>query len=463
MTGYHDICNRWVDVVLGRTDKNLFGRGQNRIFGEADRIFSYGHHFELARILRTKKDEPRTWLLNGDRFSVTTSRHQTEIRSAIRRKSDLPSVIIPYTALESAGVDLNSVEIVEVTADRWVDTDHVTYEQPDGSKWRKVVHHGYVDLSPEELDAKVAERNESERHQWELRKQWADEGNEVNSHWTKWIEANPEPKVITADDLDRWVRQAWRETGSEMQLFRSGRSNVRINVELLDDGRTKYSWTTSKHWLGESLIRARVRSEGRTRCKACKGTARVSPDPVADLKREDFESDWAFQDAWNLARRKGRCSECNGRGGTPWTRFRWAYFLSGFDHNEPRPVYFFCELPRDAKPTSIAEAYEDLKPTSVKLAEQMGRTVHRQGDIFAIELPGLTKRELTKQGARFEKRGNLLNTNHEATETAYLPNGSTLVRGTLWHNPDFRDPDHRRVTVGKSWHVAVKNRVPIAV
>jgi hypothetical protein len=92
----------------------------------------------------------------------------------------------------------------------------------------------------------------------------------------------------------------------------------------------------------------------------------------------------------------------------------------------------------------------------------MGRTVYRQGDIFAVELASVTLRHLRKQGATVVKHGNLLGTNHEATEVAYLPDGTTLVRGVLRHNPQGRRPDHARVKVGNRWSVVVKNTVPLA-
>ena len=155
-----------------------------------------------------------------------------------------------------------------------------------------------------------------------------------------------------------------------------------------------------------------------------------------------------------------RCPDCLGRGVWGATRTRTAQFLSAFDTNETRPSYFFCELPPGSQATTIEEAYETLKPDAVRLAEQMGRTVFRQGDIFAIPLVNATKRGLRKQGARFERRGSLFGTNHVGTEVAYLPNGTTLVRGVLHHAPEFRRPDHKRVRLGDGWHVVLKNLVP---
>lgn len=433
MTSHYDITTRWADVALGRTTKSNFSANRTNVFGVGDRIFSYGQHFEMARILRDAKDRPRAFLLNGDTYSVTTTRHQGEVRGALAH-FDLPRVIIPHSALTAAGIDFDSVEIVHVTQDRHEEINHVSYEQPLGSVWREVQDSDYVDLTAEELDALVAKRNAEKRQGWEWEKRQADAGNEFYRK-----NLRPEPPTITVDDIGAWDRREYRTVGNHMELHASSRSSYRtIKVEQLEDGRTKYSWTTHKHWLGESLIRGKV--AGQQRRLKCK--AHTPPNEVT---------------------RRAYCDNCEGHGWRYVTgRSRWAYFLSGFDHNEPRPVYFFCELPRGIRPTTVDEAYEDLKPDPVKLAEQMGRRVHRQGDIFAIEMRGLTKRDLRARGARFEKRGNLLRTNHEATEVAYLPDGSTLVRGTLWHAPDFRAPDHRRVTVGKSWHLAIKNTVPVA-
>ena len=229
------------------------------------------------------------------------------------------------------------------------------------------------------------------------------------------------------------------------------RGHTPINVEIDDDGVTHYTWTTHKHWLGESLIRGTIVVHRQSPCRMCNGTGE-DRDMHGPVHPDDFRrrEPWPF---W--------CAKCHGSGVRRWTQRRTSYFLSGFDHNETRPVYFFCELPQGSEPTTLDEAYEVLKPETVKLAEDMGRPVTRQGDIFAVPVT-LTKRELRKQGARFEKRGRLLGTNHEATEVAYLDK-LTLARGVLWHNPEWRGPDHRRVRLHDGWNVIVKNTVPIAV
>jgi hypothetical protein len=236
------------------------------------------------------------------------------------------------------------------------------------------------------------------------------------------------------------------------KLYTSGRKGApEITVETLPDGTTEYRWEVRRHWLGESLIRARVTWVTEHPCPECGGKG------VLPRVGERWES---------------RCARTVMK-----SHHRWAYYLSGFDHEEARPLYFFAELPRGAKPTTVAEAYEALKPDPVKLAEQMGRPIFRQGDIFGVPTR-LDRKTLKAMGARVVRRNMnidspperpielpyVLHTNHTATEVAYLPNGLTLARGTMYHDPNGREADHarRRIGDGKSWHVVVKNTVPIA-
>lgn len=323
MASHSDTCDRWVRNVQGAGLRELQG---SRIVARGDRIYSYGSHFEMARPLRDKDGALRAWLLNGDRYSVSTSQHQSHIRSAIQRRGGaFPQVIIPHSALDAAGVDRDSIEILEATEDQWIPVQRQSATEPS---------HAY-------------------RGEDGVLRTWQD---------------YPNGEVTEPTESDPF-----------------------------------YRWTSYVHRLGESVIRAKVRD------------------------------------------RRNR-----------------AYFLSGFDAQESRPLYFFCELPRGAKPATVADAYEALKPDTVKVAEQMGRPVVRQGDIFAVQLTGTDKRTLRRQGATFDKRGQLLGTNHVATEVARMPDGTTLARGTLWHvPPSWRRPDHKRQTMGKAWHVIVKNTVPL--
>ena len=82
-------------------------------------------------------------------------------------------------------------------------------------------------------------------------------------------------------------------------------------------------------------------------------------------------------------------------------------FLSSFDRQETVPLYFLCQLPRCTAKT-VDEAIEALKPETVLLAEQMGRTCSRQGDIFGVPMPGLSLRDLKRAGGEYAKRSNVM-------------------------------------------------------
>lgn len=404
MPRYDEVAHRWVQRAQGLTDKPQL---QNeRMPARDDHIFSYGSHFEIARALRTK-GELTAFLLNGDTYSVSTTRHQSKVREAIGY-SDVPSVIIPHRALNAAGVDADSVQLVDVTQDRYTYTEHEAFELPPGAT---------MDWLPR-----------YDREQMEV------------SHY----------------ELVFQTSNGWWKPGE---------------LTRLPGGRFRYNWTSRRHWLGESLIEATVPYLVRRHCKECgdtgraEGPIRMRWHPRHERRWEEesrggvYDIEWSelLTDTWS----RPRCPGCGGQGTSAMWRRRRTKFLSGFDANENRPSYFFCELPPKCTATTVEEAYAALKPDVVHLAEQMGREVKRQGDIFAVPLAGVTKRSLRKAGARFERRGALFSTNHVATETAYMPDGNTIVRGTLTHAPHGRRPDHHRVALG-DWHLVVKNTVPIA-
>ena len=418
MAPSHDaIIARWFDRETGKTTKANLRVRHGNVIAEEGVIWSYGRHFALVRALRDKRGRLTAFLLNGDQSTRTTTGHQSQVRAEATRRG-VPFVIIPESVLGAASIVLHRVQLVYAEQERTETFHHVSTTQPDGTEWRTEWFGEYRQRSPEDLAQIVAGRNASIRADWEKCAKWArDEHDDVNGPWTgrstaywqDWLVKHPEPKLITVDDLDDWDRREWvdRATSRQVLYFKNTKWHT-VRVEVDDAGQRTYRWETYRHWLGESVIRAQVKE-----------------------RRADYT-----------------------------VRYRWAYFLSGFDHNEAHRSYFFCELPRGARPKTVAEAYEALKPETVKVAEQMGREVTRQGDIFALPT-GLTRRELRQRGATFDKRAELLGTNHTATEVANL-GGLTLGRGCLYHRPSGRAPDHarRKIGDGKTWHVIVKNTVP---
>lgn len=387
MVGQWTVVTRWMDRECGKTDKqNLRGTS---IMARDGVIYSYGTHFPMAEVLRDRKGRIRLILLNGDRWGVATTGHQSHVLSAVQR-SGHPFVTIPFDALDAAGIDRRTIELLDRTDDTWTETKHESAVPPSSwlriPKWqrneREKYHFAWYNRGGRRRDAGYVREVNGERVF----------GYHRDATWESWWEDHPD---------------AWHVPNADYVTLGDGtvvnREHPLDHKPDLTKLKVTYHWTTRRHWLGESFIRAKVRGRGT----------------------------------------------------------RWVYFISGFDHNERRPLYHLSELPGPA--VNLKDAYESLKPDTVKVAETMGREVKRQGDIFAVPTE-LEKRTLSKRGATYERRGRLLGTSHVATEVARMPDGTALARGTLTHDPEaWRRPDHARVKMGdgKTWHIIIKNTVPV--
>lgn len=489
MTSNHGVVCRYVDTHTGNPDARVIRAGN--VYYSGDTLYSYGSHFPLVKAVK-ENGLTVLWLVNGDTASTSTARHQNLVRSRIALTS-IPSVIIPFSALEAAGVDTATVRLLEALPDRWETTQHHTTHQPDGSVWHNEPIKEHVQFTDEELApivVRLQARYDEDRELW---RSYVDKG----EGWAqeRWTREYATPRVYTVDDVPHHRRSEYRTVGHN-QVLRTSRTTwspvIAVTQEpadgYLDDGPvvTHYRWETQRHWLGESLIEGRIVQWVTVTCPSCRGRRQRKgawgiPDPALRyhafrdmLKRKGV--DLVTHDAWygahdrHEARRNAAhdawhqewdCKRCHGVGAWRKTVRRTAKFLSGFDRNESRMSYFFCELPKTTA-TTVEDAIEALKPDTVRMAEQMGRQVIRQGDIFAVELAQITKRTLRKNGASFVKQGRLLNTNHVATEVAYMPDGTTIARGCLTHKPEFgRRPDHARVTLRGEWFIILKNTVPL--
>lgn len=169
-------------------------------------------------------------------------------------------------------------------------------------------------------------------------------------------------------------------------------------------------------------------------------------ESVHHLGESLFTAQWRIRGSFNPD--TGHYDEQSGTG----------YFLSAFDTQEGFGLYFLAQLPAGAHPKTVAEAFEALKPQEVLTAETMypKPEIFRQGDVFAIGHPELKTRDLIRWDQTY-----VLGTNHKATEVRVL-GGKTYARGVLYHKPQWRRPDHRRVPLGdrKTWFELVKNTVP---
>jgi hypothetical protein len=109
-----------VDLINRFRDGARTGAASN-IFIDGDIIYSYGQHFPLA--VRRKWGAGIAYLINGDRYSISTASHQ---RQCITKLT--PNVQVPFSALIAAGlthwqrVPRSELRIAAHQSDRYYET-----------------------------------------------------------------------------------------------------------------------------------------------------------------------------------------------------------------------------------------------------------------------------------------------------------------------------------------------------
>lgn len=369
---YEKVIERWLALERGESPGHGGYLSHWRMPTRPGRIDSYGSHFVLAETVRDRKRRIRCFLLNGDRSTMTTmTKHQPAVRGALQ-KSGVTCIVIPFSALRAAGIDRSSVVPIDVRADRNeeiittcdpIDLDMVRWEEPR-QQMQPVYASGILQES----------RVPGACFQDGL------------------IPGRPEISINrTLRGFDYTLREFVDYDDPEVRIYHNN-----LTVEHNDE----YGWHTKsyRHWLGDSLFRAKV-----------------------------------------------------GNG--------WRTFLSSFDYQERPALYFLAEIPRRAKPRTVDEAILALSPRIVHAAVAQGREVKRQGDMFAIPT-ALTVRDLKKRYRRPVVRlQGVFGTDHVVTEQIVGDKGVTYARGTIHHRPGGL-ADHRRVSLGKEWHLMVPNTVP---
>lgn len=355
MSSYSDTVKRWLAVEQGTESRFLTNR---RMPCERGTIYSYGRHFPLAEALRDKRGRITTFLLNGDRFSVTTNRHQREVRTVLQT-SGIPCVIVPFEALRAANIDRGTIRTIDVRDDRtetiidsveWFDTDLIEWGPRETRPYADVVFQEGIIPGRPELNA------------------------------TRYLRAY-DYKACAFVDYDN----------PEVSIYRNG-----SGVEW--DTQNEYHVKRYRHWLGDSVFKAKV------------GNA-------------------------------------------------WRTFISSFDYQERMPLYFLAEIPRGANPQTVEDAILALSPRIVHAAIAQGRDVKRQGDMFAIPTVLTTADVKRRCDKPIERMVGIMGTDHVVTESVTGKGGVTYARGTIHHRPGG-DADHRRVKLGQTWHLMVPNAVP---
>lgn len=456
----------WIEGIYERESRGYVDA--TSIIARGDTIYSYGTHFPMAKIMRDAKGKAVSILVSADTWQgggwTSTGQHQGMVRSAVNAHAPnlgLPVLEIPFSVLDAANIDYASIRVIESRDSRY--TEH-EITSPDCPGVR-----GYA-------------RDE--------------DGTVVSIHpYTGVCLRKLDPNLSSVD------------------YERSGmaHAHARGHAELREDG--LWHWTVERHWMGDSLIRAKS-TEVRTRKPTADELAiaahyadvRDMADRLADAYRESFVSGVGYDERyheWSMAVREysyelqselpdGWRSGNERRGEVPTVAFhvqRWATYLSSFDYNEPHRPYFFCEMPYGCKAQTVDEAVDALMPSYVRWRIEQGDDVLRQGDVFAVPTD-LTTDELESvaetvevsrydvEGAAFKvpvtirRRGanesypsgalDILGTNHQATHVIKTKDG-WYGRGRMYHSPRFRGPDHRVVKLEDDrWYLFVKNTVPEA-
>lgn len=475
MANMDAIATRWAKVMAGTlpSDTRLLNDKQSNLHvGSRSNLYSYGSHFELARIVKPAKGAP-FFLLNGDTYSVSTSRHQRVTRAACE-STGLPLVIIPHSALTAAGIELDSIRPVDVEPERNEETRH-TVNVP-----------GLVSLGQD-----VASGNRG----WTRDKSWPvdDESTGALSATAKL--KGPDGAVYSVTACKRgfdYSMQTERDCGAcegtgtiagepcgnpsctdgktvpttggwrtydppKLNYYRNG-----AGLELIEAD--KFTYTTYRHWLGGCVFTAKVTM------------TKENPCPNHEANRAAFIEDGSPH--W--------CPDCrcglSGSGVIRTTKSRTAFFVSSFDENESRALYFLAELPNRIptldsvtsgtnetclnRPRTMAEALLSLAPREVKWAMWQGNAdVKRQGDIFAVPVSYIA--EHYPIPFRFTAKNETVpldgTARHIAGELVTFGNGEVYARGTMRHVGGFgARGDHSPLKLGTEWHRLYRNLVPRA-
>ena len=520
-------------------------------------VYSYGPHFPLFRYVPKVGRQPETFILNGDRWSGPNSRtnsHQGIVRRLVGA-TGVRSVIIPFSAVDGAGILRDSIRPIHVRPDaNWTETHDLPVA---------------VDLDDLESADTCEEKDERRYFDWH--------GNGLAHPFGAWYRVytwrRGEHKVTRNVYRQHWYNGVSASDSWDQPVDDYSYLNGNHELKRRDDGTWYY--LTHHHRLGDALISAvREVVDPPRRAEPFESERSTARETVtlATFTDSVWRTYCAGDSDTHEAGPEGTCIHCGLELFARVTRRIRARYLSSFDANEAPPLYFLAQVPKNAGET-VESAIESLAPRAVHAAYARGRDVRRQGDIFFIA-SDFTREDLAEAGATFgrltlwtrlakprkgelgyvaessadrrkrldrirvtrrrewrrimaesferamthrqtkasrdyrvwnqadnsyltdgnraraawsragaiaierhpapetrltiEERRKLLaiyGTAHSATEVARLKSGAVYVRGVVRHVPELEPnrrgaPDHRPLTLGDGWYLAVRNTVP---
>lgn len=458
----------WIEGIYELKSRGSVSPNSIRVDG--DRIYSYGTHFEMARMIRNDRGKVVAVYVSADTWSgggwTSTGEHQGYVRHAVSTHAKplgIPVLEIPFSVVNAAGIDFESIRILENRESRYTYHEITSVDRPGECVYTRDENGDAKYLAPDERDG-----------------------------------VTMDPTLSTVP---------WEKTGM-------AHARCDGHATLHEDG--LWHWRVKRHWMGDSLIRGRY-TEHRTRkltpeereqydwfAKVNEWIAIMREEHRASFVEGEGYSERIWKQAEDLRQYMyelqselpaGLSRHRTGEPNVSFTVQRHATFLSSFDYAEPNRPYFFCELPYGCKAQTVDEGIDALMPMEVRMHVSLGDDVKRQGDVYALptnlttdelELlaspvkvtrtkwePGDTGYSYEKVDVKIRRRKadeqyptgalDILGTNHQATHVILTKDGRWFGRGRMYHSPSNREPDHRVVILAKDvWYEFVKNTVPLA-
>jgi hypothetical protein len=100
------------DLIKRFKHTNKCTGNASNMFIEGSTLYSYGRHFVLA--IKQDFGSGVEYLINGDKYSVTTTQHTNACIQTLR-----PNVQIPFSALSSARIDPKKLKIIDNRPDQY--------------------------------------------------------------------------------------------------------------------------------------------------------------------------------------------------------------------------------------------------------------------------------------------------------------------------------------------------------
>lgn len=426
----------------------------------------------------------RAIVLNGDGFtdrSGSATGWQTRLRNRVRQQMALnPGMIkhlavIPYAALSAAEVQIDSFIPLHIVQDENEEVWHKVAEPPAREKFQ-------APTNPTLTGSNQILQTTQSGHQYQL------------TETRRYIYTDPNNTTASSATYIRGWTQGWGD-------WTSGTNSISIMTNTVNaaaswQGMAYYDETIfAQHLANRNELNERIANGGWGMF-----TAGEIPSEPGWYWRENMHH-------------LGAC--LFSAVGEDGKRHK---FLSAFDTDEPGQMYFLAQLPDRSGANTYEEALHVLAPTFVHEARKQGRNVRRQGDVFAVETtlsdeevysfaktrvrreivtytmnahvlaqvitgsrsePEIYPGELREKiecpckcghkrwigwGPKARAALSIYNTGHTADEVVVSKKGTTYIRGIMHHDPQIYEPgrarEHRDVSLGQKWHVAVRNTVP---